>query len=310
MLEKQAPGQSASTLVASNQVDGGWVVQPCPTGAALHSIWGFDGTHVYAVSEEDNQRLFRFDGSQWTAVAQLPNARKFSVSGLGPNDVWAVGWCWDVVNYDGQNVNPSDCLNYLPGTAPIGEGIWGTSNTNILTVGVGGLIFRYDGGPGNLGERWTPMTSGVSVDLWDIWGTAAANVYAVGEFGTIIRFNGSNWVKVSNIPTIQSLNSIWGSSANDIFVVGDFGTILHYNGTSWSSQPSGTTEHLLGVWGCNAANVYAVGFNGTILRYNGTTWSVETSGTTASLLDVWGTANGMWAVGDFGTILKRTVPCI
>jgi len=301
LLEKQPFEAATPTKSDPGTATGTWVAQGSPTGAALHAVWGFDETHVYAVSEEDNQRLFRFDGSQWISVAGLTNARKFGVWGLGPNDVWTVGWCMDVVNYDGQNVNSSDCLDF------IGLGIWGTSDTNIITVGIGGVVFRYDGGPGNFRERWTMMSSNVTVDLRDIWGTSNNNVYAVGDFGTIIKFDGTNWVKETNVPSIQSLNGIWGSSASDIFVVGDFGTILHYDGTAWSVQNTSTREHLQGIWGFSGSSVYTVGFNGTILRYDGFTWNAEVSGTSASLEDVWGVGNSMWAVGDSGTILRKQV---
>ena len=269
LLQKQIPPQStplphegsrsssSSPQGEPNQVDGSWVGEPGPTGSALNAIWGYDDTHVYAVGEEP--KLFQFDGVQWTDVAPLTNARKFELLPLGATDEWTVGWCWDVVNWDGQNVNFSGCLDYPPGAAPIGLGIWGTSDTNIHTVGVEGVYFHYDGGPGNEETNWTELPSGVVVDLHDIWGTSADNVYAVGEFGTVIRYDGLVWSQPLSVPTVQSLNGLWGRNANDIFVVGDFGTILHYDGSTWSSQPSVTTEHLMGVWGCAAPDVYAVG---------------------------------------------------
>jgi hypothetical protein len=306
LLQKQAYTAPSPAATTPKPLLGAWTAQGSPTGAALHAIWGFDKTHVYAVSEEDFQRLFRFDGTQWSAVANLDTAgRKFGLWGFGPEDVWTVGWCWKVVNYDGTNVNETGCLDFFMGT-----GIWGTSDTNILMVGVGGDIFRYDGGPGNLPERWLGMASPVqdTVNLHDVWGSSANNVYAVGEFGTIIRFNGAAWSKVAGIPTIQSLNGVWGPGANDIFAVGDFGTILHYNGASWSAQYSGTTEHLSGVFGLGPKQVFAVGFNGTLLRYDGKTWSPDTSGTTASLEDVWGIGDTVWAVGDSGVILRLVLP--
>jgi len=212
------------------------------------------------------------------------------------------------MNYDGQNVKAwSGCRDWPKGTAPFGMGVWGTSDTNIFTVGVGGVVFRYDGGPGNIPERWTMMPSNVSVDLRDIWGTSDDNVYAVGDFGTIIKFDGTDWVEEKDVPSVPSLSGLWGTGANDIFVVGDFGTILHYDGTAWNVQNTSTSEHLQGIWGFSGSSVYAVGFNGTILHYDGTTWSAEASETTETLLDVWGGGNSMWAVGDSGIILRKEV---
>lgn len=280
------------------------VQQSSPSGATINAIWGFDESNAYASGED--AKLLRFDGSAWAAVAQLVNARKYAIWGTAPDDVWVAGWCWDVHNYDGQNVSRSDCLG---SHHPPALGMWGTDNTNILVVGVSGQFFQYDGGPGSIRENWTEHPSGVSVDLRDIWGTSATNVYAVGEAGVVIRYDGTQWTQQPGISPRQSLNAIWGSSPTDIFAVGDFGMVLHYDGTSWSSQESGTAEHLFGVGGCDASNVYAVGLHGTILRYDGIKWHPEGSGTTVSLLDVWGDIAAMWAVGDHGTILQKTNPC-
>ncbi len=298
--ERQDPSASS----AERALDGpgqAWVMEASPTAVALYSIWGVDDTNAYAVGEDGV--ILRYNGSQWTLATQLPRGRQYAVWGSAPDDVWSVGWCWDIFHFDGLAWASTNCQDYPPGTYPIGMGMWGSSRTNILTVGVQGAFIEYDG------VNWRKKPTGVSVDLWDVWGTSSRNAYAVGERGTILRYDGSTWAGEANVPTLQSLNAIWGNSPNDIFAVGDFGTILRWDGTTWTSQGSGTNEHLFGVWGCGPSEVYAVGLNGTILRFDGSVWSPEASGTTQSLLDVWGGGNAIRAVGDNGTILRKAASC-
>ena len=316
LLQRPTEGQAGPPSQQNNNKDaplptGGsdWIAEQSPAGAMLNAIRGFDGTHVYATGED--AKLFQYNGSEWATVAEWPTGRQYTLWPLEPNDVWSVGNCWDVGNFDGQNVNTSGCLSPAPGgeAGYTSMGIWGTSNRNLFTVGIDGGILHYDGGPGNKREGWKRQPVDVMGELWDVWGTSSTNVYAVGEYGTVLKYDGLQWSKIPGIPTFQSLNGIWGSSANDIFVVGDYGTILHYDGTSWRAQDSGTMAHLIGVWGCSSSEVYAVGMYGTILHYDGNAWLPEASGTSASLSAIWGEGNSMLAVGGEGTILRKTVGC-
>jgi uncharacterized PurR-regulated membrane protein YhhQ (DUF165 family) len=292
-LPVPAPGAAAP-------VDGGWHLVDSPTAEPLYAIWGIDASHAYAVGE--GSVLVRYDGTAWQLVDD-PGGRLFGVWGAPDGELWAIGWCWGAFRYNGLSWAAQGCqgIGGSPDPFSIGFGIWGTSGTNMLTVGAEGGFTRYDGfgwSHGSTGARWT---------LWDVWGTSPTNAYAVGELGTVRRYNGTAWSAVPGIPTVQSLNSIWGSGESDIFAVGDFGTIVHYDGATWTLQPSGTTQHLFGVWGYGASHLYAVGFNGTILRYDGTTWQAEMSGTGAHLLAVGGAGGNVWAVGDGGTILAKSV---
>lgn len=74
---------------------------------------------------------------------------------------------------------------------------------------------------------------------------------------------------------------------------------------SWCVEPTPAgTATLHDVWAADANTVFAVGDNGTILRRSGGEWLAMTSGTTASLRDVHGTsATDVWAVGMSGTVL-------
>jgi len=76
---------------------------------------------------------------------------------------------------------------------------------------------------------------------------------------------------------------------------------------TWCVESSSlTTSPLLhGVSAASASDVFAVGDGGTILRRTGGSWAAMTSGTPATLRGVWArTSSDVWAVGSGGTILR------
>jgi len=70
--------------------------------------------------------------------------------------------------------------------------------------------------------------------------------------------------------------------------------------------PPVTTAPLLhGVWAVSASDVFAVGDSGTILRRTGGNWTVMASGTTQNLRGVWAASSSdVWAVGVNATVLR------
>jgi len=70
--------------------------------------------------------------------------------------------------------------------------IWGNSRKNIIAVGEGGTILRYNG------FFWSPAASGTTLQLSGIWGSSAGDVYAVGDGATILHFDGLCWSQVAH----------------------------------------------------------------------------------------------------------------
>src|SRR5688572_15218115 len=61
---------------------------------------------------------------------------------------------------------------------------------------------------------------------------------------------------------------------------------------------------LHGVWAINAEDVFAVGDAGTILRRTNNAWTAMTSGTARNLRGVWASSSSdVWATGGAGTVL-------
>ena len=191
----------------------------------------------------------------------------------------------------------------MPGLVVGLNNIWGTSPTDLFTVGSPARDINVSGNLHYDGKEWTPMETGTQETLYGVWGSSGIDVFAVGSFGTILHYDGSSWSALSS-GIKETLHEIWGNLGTDVFAVGNSGTILHYDGSTWSALSSGTTKTLYGVWGSSGTDVFVVGNSGTILHYNGSTWSILSSGTTEDLYGVWGSSGtDVFAVGDDGTIL-------
>lgn len=188
--------------------------------------------------------------------------------------------------------------------------IWGTSESDVFAVGDYGAIIHYDG------NSWSPMNSGISVNIYGVWGTSDNNVYAAADksatgTGTILHYDGNTWKTQAS--STQRLRDVWGISETDIFIVGENGTILHYDGEVWNKMSSPpNTPTLQAVWGQSEDSVFAVGGPsgtggigaGTVIHFDGNIWNMVNIGTVDRLHDVWGTAeNDIFIVGEGGTII-------
>lgn len=203
-----------------------WSQLESGTTRRLFDVWGSSGTDVFAVG--DRGAIIHYNGQTWSLMKSGTTCDLESVWGTSSADVFAVGQNSTILHYNGSTWTPmKKQRNYF-----FHSGIWGSSRTNVYTVG--GL---FSSGPDNPyriehynGLTWTLMTVGV-IDylyLYGIWGTSGTNIFSVGDHGTILQFDGYSWETMSS-GTTQDLQSVWGTSRTDVFAVGSHGTILHYN---------------------------------------------------------------------------------
>jgi hypothetical protein len=72
----------------------------------------------------------------------------------------------------------------------------------------------------------------------------------------------------------------------------------------WCVEAAPAATRLHGVWAVTAEDVFAVGDAGTILRRTSDTWTAMASGTASNLRGVWATGSSdVWAGGVSGTVL-------
>jgi hypothetical protein len=177
------------------------------------------------------------------------------------------GWCWH---------------NPRPFGGP--AGVWSNSATNVLAVGLGGSLARWDG------TAWNGFNALTKDSLTAISGTSdGSTVFAVGENGTIVRFDGTSWRTVSS-GTTQNLRDVWVRAANDAWAVGLAGAAVHWDGTQWNPVTSfGSSSYGDAVWS-GAANDAWVAAESNLLHWNGTQWSPVTGSWMSGLDQLTGVA--------------------
>jgi len=255
------PPYAGAKPCAIYRYDAQWLAQGGPCGGfdiSIQSVWGSSSTDAFAIVKRGNR-------------APLPDYIKHYN-----------GNTWDVVY-----ANPS-----FPAESIHLQAIGGRSASDVIAVGLSGVILRGDG------QTWSTQMSGTTRELLGIWGDPNSKaVYVVGAGGTTLYHDGASW-NIQPSGTTESLNGVWGNSASDVFAVGDNGTILHFNGSTWTPQPSGTTKNLRGVWGFSPTSVFAVGSGSTILHYDGTSWTSQPVDVQINLNAIWGSSpTEVFAVG-------------
>ncbi|MCK4237364.1 MAG: hypothetical protein KAX38_09620 [Candidatus Krumholzibacteria bacterium] len=69
----------------------------------------------------------------------------------------------------------------LLATRRVFTGVWGSGESDVFAVGLGGTILHYDG------SNWSLMNSPTTKDLYDVWGSSENDVFAMGLNGTILH---------------------------------------------------------------------------------------------------------------------------
>jgi len=231
----------------------------------------------------------------------------------------------------------------LTGTNNDFEGISGSSDSNVITVGDKGEIFIYNGtswsimsSPTNqdlkdvyvlnssfsvaVGKKgtilfnnsgtWSSSSSGTNEDFKAVWAFAANNIYTVGKKGELRYYNGAGWVDLSGVAGTGSkdLEAAWGDS-NYFYALAKDGTLFRYNRntSSWSTIStcaSAVGDDTKGIWGDNAGNIYITVKGGAVYKYNGST-CVQVASSSEDLVAIYGsnTTGEIYAVGDNGEIV-------
>jgi len=152
---------------------------------------------------------------------------------------------------------------------------------------------------------WKDMSIGTSSTL--------NAVYSGGTGAWVFGAEGSAWRVASGTHSTLSttiseeLRGIWGagdgSSAN-LVIVGNGGTILNYTESTGFDLHDVGTANFTDVDGV-VNDLTAVSLAG-VYRFQGVEWSFEASASSNSLNSVFVSGTDAWAVGDKGTVVKRT----
>lgn len=226
---------------------------------------------------------------------EYPTPQGASLNGvwIAPDQTtYAVGAAGSILRNDGTQWSS---LN--SGTRKLLNAVWGTSNSDVWTVG-DGVVLHWNG------AAWISSTIPV-IDYYNsVWGSSATDVWTVGNNGTILHYDGVNWKKDPYTTSVR-LAAVWGSSMNDVWIVGSDGTALHNTGTGWTPTDAMTRETFRGLSGTGPGDVWAVG--NVVRRWNGTQWVVAEKGLSSPIYisAVWASgANTVWGTSGQGNILR------
>jgi photosystem II stability/assembly factor-like uncharacterized protein len=286
-----------------------WLVVASGTTTDLYGVSGTGPSDVVAVGGDPANTngmsgvAVRWNGTAWTMTTNLVNLMSISggtavgvYGGEGSESYWN-GATWAAREVLGAGFMRGT-WEASPGTYAVGDGgnlvytsetgipgswgavpsnttnalygVWGSSTSDILAVGAGGVILHNTTAGVGVTGTWVKSIASSST-LTGVWGSSASDVYVVGTAPAVILHStdgGTSWSSMAPPASAIGLYAVGGRSATDIYAVGATGgVIFHSSGNDvWTSETSPTTVDLFGVWEASSGDVYAVGRGGTILH--------------------------------------------
>lgn len=280
----------ASGPSGSYHFNGSW--QPFFIGSnnlPLNAISGTSPTNVVGVG--NSGLIAHYDGSDtsWrkdVGETSDPDLNLYSVSGTGPDDIWA-GGIDRLAHYDGSSWTVVPLVLGAP-VSPISyRGIWlDQRGQGFACSAEYSAISRLDAG------TWSKDRTGPSNhELFSIWGSDPEHAWAVGHGhsltgfpGKIMKWDGTTWGTDEVPASTPELTGVWGTDANHVWAVGANGTLLFFDGTAWTALFSGTGDNLNAIWGSGPRDIWVAG-DGGARHFNGTAWSAI--GSLGALTTIW-----------------------
>lgn len=281
-----------------------WTPMKLPDG--LHSLLDLDGTgpdNIFAVGR--NGSILHYDGSEegsWRLMSTPVDAHFTSIAATSEAHIVVVGTDATILQYNDNNRQPWDLVQ--TDNADIAYAtVSATGPGTFVIAGEGGPLIRYDSitGEATGSEEW--MSNDRFIGSWS---DGHGSAWLVGLDSAWRHIPDDGW-STENVEEELAIRGIWGSSSSNIFAVSDSGSIMHSNGDPdkrWKKWQSESGEPIIDIWGNTRGDVFAVGNNGAILRRDAITgWRAMHNDNNNHLHGVWGTQQGVFAVGDHGTIL-------
>lgn len=207
-----------------------------PTTPTLNGVWADGANNAWAVGQQST--IVRWDGTRWNVLSD--NRRPIVAPSDNYNAVWGTGgsvWIVGDVSIVRCSAAGSCATQATPGGGAL-YGVWGTSTTNVYTVGANGRIFHFDG------TSWTPMSSPTGARISHLAGSGANDIWAAADT-VILHFDGTAWKKSPvwgqevqlpyQTPPVFQLG-LWAASAREVYFGGWAGHMLR-GGANWEENP-------------------------------------------------------------------------
>ncbi len=197
-------------------------VAEAPMGVHLRRLHVVRSDLLYAIGGEEggiDDFVYRWNGADWNIIHVATLDRFTAVWADATGDtlfataeyggIWRnQGEGWEITLTDAGTVDIND--------------ISGDSPRDLVAVGDGGTILRYDGE-----EAWTSEASGSDSDL-----RAVAGAVAVGDGGTVLVHDGAAWL-AATVDTGEDLLDLWVGD-EQAWATGANATVLRFDGVEWA----------------------------------------------------------------------------
>ena len=297
--EKVLADASGGTLL---QFDGTqWAELACDAlFQRIVGVWGLGETAwVAGIGADSRYRLAAYSGGKWVLIDGWDgDLTPICVSFSSAGQAWVLGRTDpsdQILKYDGSTW--ASVGTETPGF--IFNAVWGKAPSNVIAVGEGGMIRRYDG------RTWHEETAPVAVDLLDVWAGPDTDFFAVGKNGTVLRRDAdARWQQVAS-NTGATLNAVRGDSRGRIYVAGDGGTLLRIDGQDCTPMESGTDQGLTAIWISGDDTLYVAGKGAVLQVYQEGHWApfaAPLPEDATDLVGIWGTSKeDIWAAISINT---------
>ncbi len=263
-----------------------WSIVPSPSpGPNRNSLFGvaaISANDVWAVGYADRTMfsdlvtvVLHWDGSAWTQVpSPSPGSWEsalYGVAAISTNNVWAVGYARDSVNYrtlvehwDGSNWSVVPSPNFGTGSNQLAS-ISALSANDIWTVGdygaAGGssqtLIEHWDGATWSIApspnvpsvqNHLAAVSAVAPSDSWAVGYSCSGNCFSTAQRSKLaLHWDGSAW-NIVNLPASAGDSDYFlavVAQPNDVWAMGEFENqtigqtlAMHWDGSGWSQAPS------------------------------------------------------------------------
>lgn len=241
------------------------------TSRVLRAVWGAAQDDVWAVGDEGTVR--HYDGTGWLRPTSPTGESLHAVHGAAANEVWMVGDEGTAIRWDGQRL------------AKAPDGIHGQFRA-VVVDGMPTETTASDDGPGGGGDAAVGPP---------------ARVWVFGSEGRIFRYNDVGWTAFASGDR-RSILGATGLAESELMAVGEGGLTQLYRAEERATLSYGSDRSFLSLFGMPSGELWNVGDEVLRARDNG--WYVVESARSRSLFAAWGDADGVWAVGTAGTVLR------
>ena len=257
-----AAGEPPKTTGVMHHFDGCRWREYTTYGTGLRAVWGANATDVWFAGQGSD--YVHFDGASFHQVAVAPEGSlTLSVSGTGPNDVWAVGR--DPVrptihHWDGTAWTLIEEAGTLTPGEDIVWDVWATAPTRVFASTSRGKVLELNG------TTWSVKDVSTPYGLHGIWSGDGLEGWAVGQGAQVARLQAGTWTTVRPPGGSSFGLGDVGGKGSDVFAVGDEGRLLIFDGAELVQDPHASpTDHYSSVW-VGDSHVWVATNDGRILR--------------------------------------------